>query len=276
MEGAEKGLEELNRALERSDYRGAISMAHELPRDQLGDDDLRRVVNTVLIAAAGLADDSDDELRAYDLILDLVRTMTPAGAATAVADARATAALFNKGVVLAHLGRDQEALAIYDDLVSRGSTSSEPDLKHNAAKALFNKAAHLGRTGRLGEAVATYDKLIGAFGSDPDANVAQVVGKSLVNKGIALAELDRLTQAIGVFDEVVIRYGDSREAALRLRAARALLNKASALIQLDKRNLALEAYEEVVKRYRRDKTPTLRDHVEIARTRKDALGQDLH
>ena len=49
------------------------------------------------------------------------------------------AALRNKGVRLGALGRGEEEIAVYDDLLARFGTATEPALREQVAMALVNK-----------------------------------------------------------------------------------------------------------------------------------------
>ena len=64
-------------------------------------------------------------------------------------------ALLNKGVTLGALGRSEEAIAVYDDLLARFGTATELPLREQVAKALVNKGVTLGALGRSEDAIAT-------------------------------------------------------------------------------------------------------------------------
>jgi hypothetical protein len=57
-------------------------------------------------------------------------------------------ALVNKGAVLGELGRNNEGLAVYDEVVGLFDTAAELPIREQVAKALFNKAGRLGQLGR--------------------------------------------------------------------------------------------------------------------------------
>jgi tetratricopeptide (TPR) repeat protein len=89
------------------------------------------------------------------------------------------AALINKGGILGELGRGDEAIAIYDDIVSRYGTASEPALRELVAKALFNKGGTLGALGRHDDAISVYDDLCPELNSAKNmhCNAALAVSK---------------------------------------------------------------------------------------------------
>lgn len=275
MTGAEGVLSQVDEALRQSQYRDAISAATAVVRRRLGHEQLSYLMDAMIAAAAGLADYSDDELRAYDLVVNIGDALSRERIYQATAQLRVNSALFNKGVVLAQLGRADEAIAVYDELVSRAGGSRELGLRENAVRALFNKGARLARLDRLEEAIAVWDELVSRYADDPEPSMSEAVGKAMVNKGIALAELNRQAEAIAVLDEVVSRWGEAGDPVLRVRAARALLNKGSALIQMGHRELALSTYADLIKRFGKYKEPALREQVASARVRKEALEKEL-
>ena len=77
---------------------------------------------------------------------------------------RVAGALFNKAIAFGDLGRLEEAIDAYEDVVARFSgAAGDRRLRDRVAKALFNKGVTLGELGRLDEAVAAYEDLVGRF-----------------------------------------------------------------------------------------------------------------
>lgn len=273
MARSDKSLDRVHKAIERADFRKAISAASAVPTTELDREQVSQLMDAMLAAAAGLSDGSIDELTAYDLVVRLGDRIARDDAYRPAVELRVNSALFNKGVVLAQMGRVDEAIAVYDDLVGRTGGARQLGLRENAVRALFNKGASLAGLHRHEEAVGVYDELVGTFSSEPGVVMNEAVGRAMVNKGIALAELDRLAEAVGVLDEVIKRWKDSTDPILRERVARALLNKATAMIQMGERAVARTVYETVEQLYGRDKTPSVREQVAIARVRREALEE---
>lgn len=269
-------LETMRDALRRRDPRAAIRAATEVAPGALGSEQLNLYMDTLLAAAAGLADGSAAELEAYELVIRAGDRLPEDDILRPAIQLKMHSALFNKGVVLAQLGRAEEAIAAYDELVRRSGASPGQGLRDSAVRALFNKGASLIELERREEAIAVYDELVGRFADAEDPSVTVAIGKALINKGIALAELNRLAEAIAVLDEVASRWGDSPDPNLRERAARALLNKASALAHLRHREMALTTYEEILTRFGKDRDPIVREHVALARETRDTLRQNLN
>jgi tetratricopeptide (TPR) repeat protein len=96
-------------------------------------------------------------------------------------------ALLYKGTRLAELGRGEEAVAAYDDVVLR--IGEDPDRTEQVAWAMVNKGVRLAELGRGDEAVGVYDEVVERFGEDPDPAVRGQVAWALVNKGMTLGGL---------------------------------------------------------------------------------------
>jgi tetratricopeptide (TPR) repeat protein len=73
----------------------------------------------------------------------------------------------NLGVVLGELGRSEEEVAAYDQVLGRYGDDPAPALREQVARALVNKGVRLGVLGRSEEAVAAYDQVLGRYGDDP-------------------------------------------------------------------------------------------------------------
>ncbi len=271
MGRGESTLSKVQSAVERLQFRDAISAAASAPKSKLT---TVALMDAVLTAAAGLWDNSDDELKAYDLVVRMGDSLPQAGNPPESVQARVNNALFNKGVVLGLRGRGEEAIAVYDDVVDRSGDSSDPGVRENTARALFNKANSLFRTGRHTEAIPVYDELATRFATDTTPALREAVGRALVNKGISLARLGEYEQAIDVFDEVASGWTD-RSVGICQRAAKALINKASALIRLDRKVEAAWTYDAVVAQFGGDNRPELREYVDLANEGRQRLSRDL-
>jgi hypothetical protein len=71
-----------------------------------------------------------------------------------LADLGQTPAMVNVGVLLGQLGRSEDEIAVYDELLARFTGAPEPALRERVAKALFNKGVRLGALGRSQDEIA--------------------------------------------------------------------------------------------------------------------------
>ena len=76
------------------------------------------------------------------------------------------------GMILGELGRTDEEIAVYDDVVARYGDDPEPALREQTARALFNKGVTLGQLNRSDEEIVVYDDVVARYGDDPDPALA--------------------------------------------------------------------------------------------------------
>jgi tetratricopeptide (TPR) repeat protein len=170
-------------------------------------------------------------------------------------------ALVNKGVALGKLGKPQEAIGVFDDVVTRFGKAAELKLRVQVAIALVNKGISLGKLGKPQEAIGVYDDVVTRFGKATEHELRVRVAMALVNKGAGLGELGKSQEAIGVYDDVVTRFGKADEPELRVQVAMALVNKGIDLRELGKTQEAIGVFDDVVTRLSKATEPELRVRV---------------
>ena len=178
--------------------------------------------------------------------------------------------LFERGVALSGRNRMEEAVAAFDEVVTRFRRSEMPALLGAVASAMFNKGLALGALDRPVEALAVYEAILHQFGDSDAPLVLELVASALVNKGSALATLGRLEETLVACDEVVHRFGESQEPALLENVAKALINKGVALGMLDQPEGSLAAGEEVLRRFMGSNTPAFSEQIASALIMKGA------
>jgi tetratricopeptide (TPR) repeat protein len=168
----------------------------------------------------------------------------------------------------------EEAIAAYEDLVSRFGDSEEGALKEQVAKALVNKGVTLGQLKRPEEEIAAYEDLVSRFGDSEEGGLKEQVAKALVNKGVTLGQLERPEEEIAAYEDLVSRFGDSEEGALKEQVAKALFNKAVRLGHLERPEEEIAAYEDLVSRFGDSEEQALKEPVAKALVNKSfRLGQ---
>ena len=85
---------------------------------------------------------------------------------------REAKALVNKGVTLGTLGRSEEEIGVYDDVVARFGGAAELALLEPVARALVNKGVALGTLGRSEESIGVYDDVVARFGPSSTVRAA--------------------------------------------------------------------------------------------------------
>ena len=169
--------------------------------------------------------------------------------------------LFQKGVALGEIGRTEEALAAYDEILRRFGESDAPALREQVATALFNKGVWFDALDQMQEALVAYDEVLRRFGESDAPALREQVAMALLNKGGTLASLDRPEEELAAYDEVLRRFGESDAPALREQVAMALFNKGVWFGTFDQTQEALAAYDEILRRFGKSDAPVLREQV---------------
>src|SRR5262249_25766324 len=84
-------------------------------------------------------------------------------------------ALFNRGVRLGKLGRIDEAIASFNDVVGRFETANELTLRELVASALVQKGITLSKAKRFDEAIAAWDETVRRFGTAAEPSLRKPV-----------------------------------------------------------------------------------------------------
>ena len=226
-------------------------------------------------------DYSDWNTRAFNALhkhdLDgAVHYWTAAANVNGATNNQAAQSLFNVGVVLGKGKRHEEAIAVYDELVSRYGNSSEASLREKVAQALHNKGISLSLLNRSEEAIVVSDELLLRFGNSQETVLREQVAGALYDKGVYLGWLNRNEEVIAVYDEVISRYGSIPEAVLRVVVAKALYNKGVSLDKLGRNEEEMAVYDNVVKRYGSAPEVELRELVAKALYNKGGTLGQLH
>jgi tetratricopeptide (TPR) repeat protein len=130
-------------------------------------------------------------------------------------------ALFNRAIILGELGRNDDAIKTYDELIQRYVTATEPVLREAVAKALLNKGVTLRQLEKLDDAIKTYDELIQRYVTATEPVLREAVAKAFVSKGIALELLNKREEAKTEYREVIQRFGTAKEDAIQAVVAEA-------------------------------------------------------
>ena len=169
--------------------------------------------------------------------------------------------LFDKAFTLGTLGRNEEEIAVYDDLLARFSHATQFELRRLVARALFNKAFTLGTLGRKEEEIAFYDDLLARFSNENLMSVRQLVANALINKGVTLGTLGRNEEEIAVYDDLLARFGSVTELPLRQWVAKALIYKGFRLGTLGRNQEEIAVYDDLLARFGSATELTLREAV---------------
>ena len=109
-------------------------------------------------------------------------------------------ALFNKGSRLGVLGRSEEEIAVYDDVVARFEQEPTPGVQEVVAMALVNKGLSLEARGDHDKAI---EACIEALAHDPTEAIAAA---AYYTRAMALFALHRWDDALQVLDDALARF----------------------------------------------------------------------
>jgi tetratricopeptide (TPR) repeat protein len=260
---AEKLLDKVRDAVRRSRYEDALKAALRITADDLGETELRSLVESLSIATKSVDADCAGKMPGLDLLIRSAVTLS--GSSTDLQlDLTIADALIDKGAALWKLDHIEEAIGVYEKLVRRFGDSADDELQERVAWALHNKGVTMRKLNRSKEAVVVCDEIIFRFGDASSASLQEEVAQALISKGITLGVLHRGEEEISAYDEVVRRFGDSPVAALQERVANALFNKGFALGTLNRGEEAISAYDELVRRFGDSPVSAVQEWVALA------------
>ena len=176
-----------------------------------------------------------------------------------------------KGYALRKLNRLEEALRVYDEVISELDASEIPETSAAMANAMLNKGVVLNQLNRSDEALELYDDMIDRF--DPASSEVETVEDietAWVNRGITLGLLERPEEAVDVFDSVVKRF------AVPQQVARALANKGVALSRLGREQQALDTYNHLTELFGSSEDAEIVEQVAVGMLHKGVTLNELN
>jgi tetratricopeptide (TPR) repeat protein len=209
----------------------------------------------------------DESAHAYDEVL---RRFEQRGGAPI----RLAHALYTKGRHLAELGRDAEAMQVYDTFLEEFGENPPPGRVDMVIDARSNRACCLADLGRAQEALAEHDAITARYGDEEDARARTAVAMSLSWKAGLLASLGRHDDAIDIYDQIRAYIGDTNDANLRLRLVSAYYKKGQVLEELGRARDALSVYKEAFDAFPEPERPDIDDLVAWMRRRTITLCSD--
>lgn len=195
-------------------------------------------------------------------------------------------ALLEKGLVLDGLGRCDEAIETYDELLGRFSETDDQKTLEHVAWAMYDMARAVRRLGREEQAAVVYEELIDRFSDSRNKEIRplvswslwslymlgrrdeEAVSRALVERGddefdvelrdrvlFAYCTLGALAggqgdseNAFSLLDAVTARAGSTRNPAEQVQVHNALTQKAYVLERLGRYEDAVAVYDDVIPR----------------------------
>ncbi len=260
---AQKRVEKIRNLVRQSEYREAISVGAEVAKENLEYDQLDEMANAVWAAATRLSDQSDDELKAYDLVVAFVAAASEV--AQVGGEARLTllrkASLMRKMFVLFLRENYQEAMECADQVVPVLRDLDAEQVRQDLAQVLVTKGVCLNCLGRSEEAEVVLREVITQFGESTGDEVQSVVRTAYRILLVNLHTQRRQQDLADIADDVVNRYQELHAPDAQWLVSMALNAKAFALLELGQREGSLEAFGRTIERYRDSTDPTVQGQV---------------
>lgn len=212
---------------------------------------------------------------------------------------RTASAGLNLGYLLMMLmGREEEALPVYDRMLERFGARTEPRLREVMAKLSASRLTCLNRLQRRGAAVSfgeavedlpleqrdalwarieqarthhgtkqyrqaidIYDGILRAHVTSAHPELRRLCLDAMVNKGFCLGRLGQGEQALAVYGEVLERYGHENNTSAEKDVALALANSAVELDRLGRHDEEVAIYDRIIERWRGSTVADLRMRV---------------
>lgn len=139
---------------------------------------------------------------------------------------RIASALVHEAFTLSDIGRSADAIGVYDEVLERFRTASEPEISDTVSIAIYNRGVILNKLGRFEEALEAYEELLRRPAESSSSSQQLRVAKALVNEATVLVKLERPREAEGTFAEVVRHFGETSDPPFVEQIAMALFNRA--------------------------------------------------
>jgi tetratricopeptide (TPR) repeat protein len=227
----ERQMEALRDAVRRARHHEVVGIASRLQAKDLQNHPKQaREFMSLLRAAASALDKPEERLRAWNKLIEVAGSLLKHGQRDSAMEGDLAWALYMKGVTLEHLGRSEEAIAVYDEVVRRFGEAPKYELRAEVAAALVSKAYMLQQLERFDEAAAIYDDVVQRLGEDSNP----------VRRKIARFVTRYAAAALALTAKRMWREGQEPKARQLLSGARARLRFASSYDRA--KRLALAGY----------------------------------
>ena len=158
-------------------------------------------------------------------------------------------ALINKAQLLADIGHEDGAIAIFEQVTDKLRTSKVAAHQNQAAVAALNKVLRLNLAGRYDEGITACDQMMASFGTSREPTIVVMMATALVSKGRAWDQLGDSSEAVYAYEQALDCFAAVQTSELDQLVADTMLRKGSALVQIQKPSEAVAAFDEVIARF---------------------------
>ena len=157
--------------------------------------------------------------------------------------------LINKAQLLADLGHEDGAIAIFEHVAERLRMSTVSAHQNQAVVAALNKVLELNLAGRYDEVIQACDDLLANFGTSKEPTHVVMVAAALGSKGRACVALGKAPEAVHAYDQALECFAAVSTPDLDPLVADTMLRKGSALVQNQNLSEAVAVFDGVVGRF---------------------------
>ena len=165
--------------------------------------------------------------------------------------------LINKAKLLADIGNEDGAIAIFEQVTDKLRMSEVAAHQNQAAVASVNKVLRLNLAGRYDEGITACDQMMASFGTSREPVIVVMMANALDSKGRAWDQLGDSSEAVYAYEQALDRFATVQTSELDLLVADTMLRKGSALVQNQKPSEAVAAFDEVIARFVTADAPSL-------------------
>ncbi len=141
--------------------------------------------------------------------------------------------LFRKAICYLKLGRSEQEIEAYNELVGRFKSSKETEIQVLVAKTLLNKGITLREQEQFDKAIIVYDDLIEKFKASDEPVIQETVARALLNKGFAFGQQGQFDKAIIVYDGLIDQFKASEVPVIQEHVLSAMANAAELAILVE-------------------------------------------
>ena len=157
--------------------------------------------------------------------------------------------LINKAQLLADIGHEDGAIAIFQQVTDMLRMSKVAAHQNQAAVASLNKVLRLNLAGRYDEGITACDQMMASFGTSREPAIVVMMANALDSKGRAWDQLGDSSEAVYAYEQALDCFAAVQTSELDQLVADTMLRKGSALVQIQKPSEAVAAFDEVIARF---------------------------
>jgi tetratricopeptide (TPR) repeat protein len=256
-------LEAIEKKLSLGDYSRALELSRalstEIQAEQYEADlgiDLLELLSKI---AGNLPYDSNDVLTAYENMETLAGWIETKGGFKVSVAPYIAQAWSSRGVVLLDQAKYADAIATFDQVLSKYGDTKDPGLTEAVATCRVNKGIALCRwkcptteNEDSKEIFGLYDTVIAQYAAASDFASRETLASAKVNRAYLLYLIGKDDEALRAYEEIIKDFAGAVEPAIREHVVRAMINKAFSLGETKTREgllASIDAYKQVTDHY---------------------------